>query len=60
MQGQGVRTPFQERRHNNVGPEHRHGFLGDAVVDVEFDGHRVAVFAQHHEQALGQAIEGMG
>ncbi len=51
---------LEERRDDELRPEQRDRFLGDAIVDVEFDRNVVARFAQLDEQPLREAVERMG
>ena len=52
--------PAQIRRHDQLRLEHRHGFLGDAVGDVELDGNLVPAPLQFRPEALRQAVESVG
>jgi len=47
-------------RDDQIGAEERDGLLGDRVGDVEFDADPVAACRQFAEQALRQAVEGVG
>jgi hypothetical protein len=50
----------QVRRDDQIGAEQRHGFLGDAVRNVELDRDFMAAFPQLGAEALRQAVEGVG
>ncbi len=61
-----VRTPhrlgnraLQKRRDDKIGPPGRDGLLGDPIVDIELDRHRMARVDELDVEPLRETVERM-
>jgi hypothetical protein len=52
--------PLQVGRDDKVGRVQIDRLRGHGVVDIQLDGYLVPEFGERHEEALAQAVEGVG